>query len=294
MTVAERQLEMLTGANALAESQIKAIEKAAADQIKSLDAQWKAAQDSASAMRGVDLSVQSVASAIAGLNAALTALGIGRASTSTATGVAGSLPTTSTAIPASSGAGSSINPVVDSVAGLTSAQLRYYSAIAGKPGQGTASEILRYVSGLQDVQALASYESVSGIAHASNESADSIMARYGYKLLDPSSSDPKTRYSQLPGFDLGINRVPYDMPAMIHEDEAVIPARFNPFNPGAQSPLSGGNGKLESLVEALTRQNGRLEKRLESIESNTRRSHDLMDRVTEGGNANRVKVVETV
>ena len=43
---------------------------------------------------------------------------------------------------------------------------------------------------------------------------------------------------KLPGFDVGINNVPYDMPAYLHAGESVIPSEFNPFNPNAVSPLS--------------------------------------------------------
>lgn len=44
--------------------------------------------------------------------------------------------------------------------------------------------------------------------------------------------------SKLPGFDVGINNVPYDMPAYLHAGESVIPSEFNPFNPNASTPLS--------------------------------------------------------
>lgn len=43
---------------------------------------------------------------------------------------------------------------------------------------------------------------------------------------------------KLPGFDVGINNVPYDMPAYLHAGESVIPSEFNPFNPSASTPLS--------------------------------------------------------
>lgn len=44
--------------------------------------------------------------------------------------------------------------------------------------------------------------------------------------------------SKLPGFDVGINNIPYDMPAYLHAGESVIPSEFNPFNPSASTPLS--------------------------------------------------------
>ena len=41
------------------------------------------------------------------------------------------------------------------------------------------------------------------------------------------------------GFASGINRVPRDMVARIHKDEAIVPAQYNPYNPGAR--VGGGN-----------------------------------------------------
>ena len=47
----------------------------------------------------------------------------------------------------------------------------------------------------------------------------------------------------LPRFDVGINRVPKDMIAQIHKDEAIVPANMNPFNPNADMNGSGVGGK---------------------------------------------------
>jgi TP901 family phage tail tape measure protein len=43
----------------------------------------------------------------------------------------------------------------------------------------------------------------------------------------------------VPQFENGINMVPANMLAMLHKDEAVIPANMNPFNPNASSAVSG-------------------------------------------------------
>jgi hypothetical protein len=40
-------------------------------------------------------------------------------------------------------------------------------------------------------------------------------------------------------FENGINMVPANMLAMLHKDEAVIPANMNPFNPNASAAVSG-------------------------------------------------------
>ncbi|MBF9263398.1 hypothetical protein [Paracidovorax cattleyae] len=61
--------------------------------------------------------------------------------------------------------------------------------------------------------------------------------------------------SKLPAFAVGINRVPYDMTARIHEGEAVLPAKFNPFNPQAQMPWGAqDNGEIVRAVQALQQQ----------------------------------------
>jgi TP901 family phage tail tape measure protein len=44
----------------------------------------------------------------------------------------------------------------------------------------------------------------------------------------------------IPTFDSGINMVPADMLAMIHKNEAVVPANMNPFNPNANNATMGG------------------------------------------------------
>ena len=50
-----------------------------------------------------------------------------------------------------------------------------------------------------------------------------------------------TAFSRLgvPQFENGINMVPANMLAMLHKDEAVIPANMNPFNPNASAAVSG-------------------------------------------------------
>ena len=44
------------------------------------------------------------------------------------------------------------------------------------------------------------------------------------------------------------------MPAVLHRDELVVPARFNPFNPGAQQ-FGGNTERLEALVAQLVEDN---------------------------------------
>lgn len=47
----------------------------------------------------------------------------------------------------------------------------------------------------------------------------------------------------------GVNRVPRDMLAIIHKDESVVPAKMNPFNPGAQSNGIGGGQTIQVIIQ---------------------------------------------
>lgn len=85
----------------------------------------------------------------------------------------------------------------------------------------------------------------------------------------------------LPSFDVGTNRVPYDMAAMIHKDEQIIPAAFN--------PMLNGNGDAEGLSATALR---RIADRLDLIEANTRAGAQhggatsrLLTRLTPDGDA---------
>ena len=86
----------------------------------------------------------------------------------------------------------------------------------------------------------------------------------------------------LPQFAVGINRVPRDMLAMVHKDEAIIPAAYNPFNPEAIMPLTNVGGKSgfaavgtadSSLVERVNN----LEIVLQVIAVNTSKVARILD-----------------
>lgn len=55
------------------------------------------------------------------------------------------------------------------------------------------------------------------------------------------------KIGHIPKLATGTNRVPKDMLAIIHKDEAVIPARYNPDNPNASMPQNG-NTELNITV----------------------------------------------
>ena len=84
---------------------------------------------------------------------------------------------------------------------------------------------------------LEGYTSVGGgLYQVGNEVADAATIA---QLIAISSGMPK--------FATGINNVPYDMTARIHEGEAIIPKQFNPFNPNAS--MQGMSNSSETLQE---------------------------------------------
>ncbi len=73
----------------------------------------------------------------------------------------------------------------------------------------------------------------------SDDFTRSMQTVSNFKMPSVDTSQYTTPSNGYPGFAVGINRVPHDMTAVIHEDEAVIPAKYNPFNPDADMPLNG-------------------------------------------------------
>ena len=62
--------------------------------------------------------------------------------------------------------------------------------------------------------------------------SDSLLAKFANGGLVSNLNIPK--------FEAGINNVPANMLAMLHKNEAVVPANMNPFNPNANNATMGG------------------------------------------------------
>jgi len=82
-------------------------------------------------------------------------------------------------------------------------------------------------------------------------------------------------------YDIGTNYVPSDGPAYLHEGEAVIPKAYN--------PAAGGNARLESLVEGLTKEVQRLQAIVNAGNKHAERTADATN-----GRPEQPMLVETV
>jgi phage tail tape-measure protein len=72
---------------------------------------------------------------------------------------------------------------------------------------------------------------------AKNKEATAAILTPGAATNAPTSLGGASK--NVTGFATGINRVPMDMLAKIHKDEAIIPAKNNPFNPNASNAMGG-------------------------------------------------------
>lgn len=73
-----------------------------------------------------------------------------------------------------------------------------------------------------------------------------------YELLRKSG---QLRDDNIASFDVGTNRLPRDMLAMVHKDEAIVPAAFNPWAGGIGMSGGNNNARLEALVAQLIDEN---------------------------------------
>jgi tape measure domain-containing protein len=237
LSVEERALAAL-------ESQRDNAQLAHAAEIARLDGIVAQAQTEIDIMRGMDVSLLTIAGAMAGLQLAL-------------------LAAMKNPINASTGA---ITSAYQTSLGRApeAAGLKYWQdAAAGGMGN---SEIEKLIANSSEAKVQSLFKSVLG------RSGDAAGLDYWTQQMNSGlsvdaarqmfmQSDEYKRRQGIPGFAVGINRVPFDMPAMIHKDEAVIPASFNPFNPNARPAIAGGDTqRLERLVEALTAEVSQLRK----------------------------------
>lgn len=95
-------------------------------------------------------------------------------------------------------------------------------------------------------------------------------------------------------FAKGINLLPHDMNARVHKGEAIIPAQFNPWNPGATRPMGGDNAAVVSAIDRLEARLARIEASSAGTASNTASTPQMAREFSQwsnGGNVGRVKEV---
>ena len=94
----------------------------------------------------------------------------------------------------------------------------------------------------------------------------------------------------LPSFAVGTNYLPYDMIAQLHEGERIIPKADNLRLEQRLSQGGSDTSALEAAVDRLTAKVADQQSVLDKISRNTQRSADTQDRLSDGGEAVRVRV----
>lgn len=87
---------------------------------------------------------------------------------------------------------------------------------------------------------------------AAGGTARDLAYLYGYSEADVLAALDR---NGIPRFDVGTNRVPQDMLAMVHKNEAIVPAAFNPWAGGKGVGDVNNNARLEALVAQLIDEN---------------------------------------
>ena len=223
----------------------------AKDQLTGLDNILANAQLQLDAANGINTSVLSVADALAGLSTSIANLIDVKA--------AGAVATTGTGLSHTAGFTTGISP--NTITGLQNGFSKA-SIVSGLTSEaamaGLSPEMLLYNS-----------------ARYAHITAAAIDAQMGWA---PGQANAWAAEKGLPQFDAGTNYVAQDMVAKIHTGEAIIPRGYNPAAGGTL-----GNARLESLVEALTKEVQRLQGLVSDGNTHQRHTAETLDNVTEGG-----------
>ncbi|PJO38617.1 hypothetical protein CTI10_008975 [Delftia acidovorans] len=115
------------------------------------------------------------------------------------------------------------------------------------------------ISHLDDISAIKSkYDGTGDVAglwaeaSAAGATAKDLADIYGFYERDVLAA---LRAAGVPGFDVGTNRVPQDMLAIVHKNEAIVPAAFNPWAGGTGMGRGTDNARLEALMAQLIDEN---------------------------------------
>ena len=264
----------------------------AEQQIEKLDRTLEIAQAQLDAAMGIDNSVLSVVEALAEMNDALR----GMIGAIIAMAQAGQISPADTAGRiAGSGLQKDTWSSVETATGMQSV----YASLGGAAGVATKTGVDIYA---KDNTKFTDLDAVKHINARLNSGApellytDAIRTGVSAAAIDAlmgwtaGTSNQWAQENDLPKFAQGINRVPYDMTARIHKDEAVVPAAFNPYNPNAQQG-GNSNARLEGLVEGLTKEVQRLQSIVNDGNKSNERIASTLSDVTEGGSNMRTVAV---
>jgi TP901 family phage tail tape measure protein len=131
-----------------------------------------------------------------------------------------------------------------------------------------------------DQKAIASLPGLSQALLKLAESNSVTSAEFmGWQARTATSLEQTYGGLSVPSFDVGTNRVPQDMLAMVHKGEAIIPAAYNPANGGS------GDEQVASLLREVIARLDSLDYGTRAIATHTSKSAKILDRVTPTGNS---------
>jgi DNA-binding Xre family transcriptional regulator len=226
------------------------------DQLTQLDRLATQAQAQIDALRGVDTSVKSVAAAIDNLARAL----LSEASTSGAS-LTGGL----TEQYVNTAVGQVWQSTGGAMAVKTSSGLQIVGVTGDKFSGATAQSWVNQQLAAGDPMSVYQKAKQEGI---SANSLDQLMQ------WTPGTSNAWAASAGVPSFAVGTNLVPHDMLAMIHKNEAIVPAPYN--------PAAGGTSTSDRHLKAMS-------ERLDTIAANSKAQGQSL-RVLEDAFSGRQKV----
>lgn len=122
-----------------------------------------------------------------------------------------------------------------------------------------------------------------------------IQAGVSFQQITENFLNSQEYLSKIPKLDVGTNYVQRSGLAIIHEGEAVVPKAYNPAANVNALRAANNNSELTAEMRAMRKENEQLRKDLNLLLSrvadSTEKTADLIDEVTEGGNAMRSEVM---
>jgi tape measure domain-containing protein len=121
-------------------------------------------------------------------------------------------------------------------------------------------------------------------ATALADSQSAAQAAAAYATASAYATAAKAAVPGINSFAVGINEVPYDMTANIHQGERILPAADNKeLIARLSEPRNAGNDELIQEIRELRATVQRQQATLNAIAANTKQTHDVLDSATAGG-----------